>query len=366
MITKEEIREYAVGLKLSPVGFADAFCFDRLREILEQRHSKGYLSGLETGTIEERCCPDLHLEEVRTIISAGLPYLSFSGEDDVYQGKKLVGFISGSAVGEDYHRILKRKLEYLAHHISEKVDNFKYRIMVDTGPLVDREIAYRAGLGWYGKNCNIITTSYGSAILLGEMLTNLELEPDKVLERDCGECNMCLEKCPTGALISPYVLDAERCISYLTQMRGVIPRELRNKIGASIYGCDRCQQCCPHNTKVQKGDEKQIIVVLKELLDMSKKRFAEEFKNSAAGWRGLNILKRNAVIALGNHKSKEGFALLEKALKHPSSVIRGHAAWAVGQIGGKKAEKILKEALAFEKEGYVLSEIQIAIEDMDE
>lgn len=365
MITKDEIREYAAGLGLSPIGFTGASSLERLKKILEERYSKGYLSGLETGTIEERSCPRLHLREVKTIISVGLPYLRFSGEDSVYSEKNSAGIISGSAVGEDYHLLFKEKLERLAEYISTIVDGFKYVIMVDTSPLVDREIAYRSGLGWYGKNCSIIVPSLGSAVFLGEMLTNIELEPDSVIERDCGECIICLERCPTGALVAPYTLDAKRCISYLTQKRGIIPLELRSKMGVSIYGCDRCQECCPYNSEARQYNDKEGIVDIKELLEMDRKEFAAKYKTKAAGWRGLNVLKRNAVIALGNIKSEEGLGLLEKVLKHPSEVIKGHAAWAVGKIGGNRAKEILEKALYMEKDKYVLEEIQRAITDLD-
>ncbi len=364
MIGKELIREYARSIGLDPVGFAGAHSFERLREMLEERHGKGYLSGFEAGTVDERIHPRLHLEEARSIIAAGLPYLRFSGQEDMCGIDGSAGIISGSAAGEDYHRVLKGKLEQLAVYISRETPNFKYLIMVDTGPLVDREVAYRAGLGFYGKNCSIIAPSLGSGIFLGEMLVNIELEPDSVLDMDCGECGICLEKCPTGALVKPYTLDVARCISYLTQKKGIIPRELRSRIGVHIYGCDRCQRYCPYNNKALGQTDEGVIVDIKELMEMGKRGFAERYKNSAAGWRGLNILKRNAVVALGNLKRGEDLDLLVKAIIHPSPVIRGHAAWAAGRIGGERAEGILIKALHTEKDEYVLDEIKKAIAEM--
>lgn len=364
MVTKRDIREYAEKLGFAAIGFTDGTPLSRIKEVLKAREDKGYLSGLEAGTLQERCCPHLHLKDVKTVISVGLPYQHFCPPGDSYPTGELLGMLSCCALGEDYHKLVKEKLELLAEFISERIANFRYLVMVDTGPLVDREIAYRAGLGWYGKNCSIITPSHGSAVFLGEMLTNLDLEADPALEKECGECSICLEMCPTGALVAPYTLDARRCISYLTQMKGVIPRELRRMMGTSIYGCDRCQQYCPYNRKIIKDHRGNTLVDLKELLDMGKREFSARFGKSAAGWRGLNLLKRNAVIALGNLKREEGLPLLEKAIKHPSPVIRGHAAWAIGQIGGIKGKGILKKALASERDPYVLKEIQDALAEL--
>jgi epoxyqueuosine reductase len=276
------------------------------------------------------------------------------------QGDGLKGTISGSAVGEDYHRLLGEKLRQAAEFISQRVEDFRCEIMVDTGPLADREVACRSGVGWFGKNCSIITPSFGSAVVLGEILTNLELEPDPPLEGDCGECSRCVESCPTGALVEPYTLDAGRCISYLTQKRGVIPREIRGKMGVSIYGCDRCLEACPHNRHGLE-DSGSAAVDLERLVSMDRKEFYRLYKNSALGWRGLNVIKRNAVVALGNLGDRSGLDVLEEALKHPSAVIRGHAAWAVGRIGGQRAREMLKKSLDRERDEYVKEEITAAL-----
>lgn len=363
MITKEEIRNRAKEMGLDPVGFTHSGPLDRIKRALEERKKLGYLSGLEVGTLGERCCPSLHLDEVKSIIAVGLPY-SIPPKKGGDSTGSLSGTISGSVAGEDYHRVIRSKLQKLAEYISGRVEYFKYYIMVDTGPLVDREIAFRSGIGWYGKNCSIISPEYGSGIFLGEMLTNIDLEPDESVERDCRGCNLCIENCPTGALVEPYVLDAKKCVSYLTQMRGVVPRDLRSKMGTSIYGCDRCQQCCPYNTEVKAGSYMQNLIAIKQLLEMDRREFQEKHGTKAFAWRGLNVLKRNAVIALGNLKSQEGLPLLEKALKHPSPVIRGHAAWAIGQIDGLRGRKMLEKALAGERDAYVADEIMLSLEEI--
>jgi epoxyqueuosine reductase len=356
MITKEQIREYIYGLGLCEVGFTDARPFDQLERVIKERRDRGYLSGFEKGTDRERCRPGECYDWVRSIISVACPYTLYrDGPSD-----SPAGTISGSAVGGDYHRLLREKLEQAARYISEKEEGFRYEIMVDTGPLADREVACRSGIGWFGKNCSIITPASGSAVVLGEMLTNVELEPDSPKEGECGECNRCIENCPTGALVAPYTLDASRCISCLTQKRGIVPLELRDKMGVSIYGCDRCLAACPHNRGVLSSGEPPGID-LEQLIRMGKKEFDRAYKQSAFGWRGLNVLKRNAVIALGNLRARSGLAALQQALRSPSAVIRGHAAWAVGRIGGEKAKGMLEEALSCEKDGYVRGEILAAL-----
>ncbi len=359
MITKEEIREYIIGQGLCSVGFTHPMPFDRLEKVLKERQQLGYLSGFEKGTVEERCRPETHLGWVRSIIAVALPYTLYYN----IQSTGIKGSISGSAVGEDYHRLLGSKLEQAAQYISKRVQGFRYAVMADTGPLVDREIAYRSGIGWYGKNCSIITPISGSRVFLGELLTNLDLEPDNLLEDHCGGCTCCIDNCPTGALTEPYTLDARKCISYLTQQRGVIPRELRAKMETSIYGCDRCLLCCPHNSSGI-GSGGLTSVDLMELVNMDRHEFDSRYKQSALGWRGLNVIKRNAVIALGNLGLQEGLNALAAALRHPSPVIRGHSAWAVGRIGGGRARDMLIKSLTHEKDRYVRGEIEAALEEL--
>ena len=356
MITKEQIREYITGLGMCAVGFTHPGPFYRLERVLKERHGEGYLSGFEKGTIHERCRPGECFDWVRSIISVAYTYKLYRTAPDT----GLKGTISSSAVGEDYHRLLHSKLGQAARYISERTEGFRYEIMVDTGTLADREVAHRSGIGWYGKNCSIIIPSFGAGVFLGEMLTNLVLEPDPPLEGDCGECTRCIENCPTGALVGPYTLDAQRCISCLTQKRGIVPRDIRDRVGDSLYGCDQCILSCPHN-QVDKNGGKAVSVDLEELIGMNEKGFNKKYKHSALGWRGLNVLKRNAVIALGNRGHQSGIDALENALRHPLPIIRGHAAWAVGRIGGKRAQRMLEESLAREQDEYVREEIRAAL-----
>jgi epoxyqueuosine reductase len=361
MITKEDIKAKANELGLHPVGFTHPGPFDRAKAVLEQRNRQGFLSGLETGSIDERCCPELHMDNVKSIISVGLAY-SIPTNIPKQPYTDIKGIISGSAIGPDYHNVLNTRLEELAQWISLRVNGFTYRIMVDTGPLIDREIAFRSGIGWFGKNCSIICRDCGSGIFLGGMLTNLELEPDRPVEHDCGECALCIQSCPSGALLEPYTVNAKRCISYLTQMRGVIPKDLREAMGTSVFGCDRCQQCCPYNSRTNNSIDSQSLIDLQEILRMDKSAFRQRYGSSAISWRGLNLLKRNAAVAIGNTGNEEGLEVLEQALKYRSAVVRGHAAWAVGKTGHPRGRGILKRALVLETDPYVVDEIKEALD----
>ncbi len=343
MVTKERIRQYLYGLGMCAVGFTHA----------------GPFKGLEGILSEERCRPRLHFPWVNTIISVAYPYRLY----ETGSHGNLKGTVSSSALGEDYHRLLRRKLGKAAEFISRGVKDFRYEIMVDTGPLADREIAYRAGLGWYGKNCLIIVPSIGSAVYLGEMLINIVLEPDRVLEKGCGACTRCIDNCPTGALAESYRFDAQRCISYLTQKRGIIPRRMREKIGDNLYGCDECLVSCPHNSSISHNNG-ETAVDLHELIGMNRNEFNKKYGESAWGWRGLNVLKRNATLVLGNKRKESGLAPLGTALKQPSPMVRGHAAWAIGRIGGPRALGLLKESLDRERDEYVIEEINAALGEL--
>ncbi len=356
MITKEHIRQYLYELGMCAVGFTHAGPFERLERVLTKRRREGYTTGPVKGTIEGRCRPRLHFPWANTIISVAYPYRLYWGATE----DNLKGNISSSALGEDYHCVLRERLELTANFISERVENLRYKIMADTGPLVDREVAYRAGVGWYGKNCSIIVPSAGTTVFLGEMLTDLVLEPDRALERDCGACTRCIDNCPTGALIAPYNLNAQRCISYLTQKRGIIPREMRNKIGNNLYGCDKCLISCPYNRDISYNGEGSN-VDLWELMQMDRSEFDKRYKKSPWAWRGLNVLKRNAAIVLGNKGKRSGLDILEGALKQPSAMVRGHAAWAIGRIGGPRARELLRESSNHEQDEYVLGEINAAL-----
>lgn len=329
---KNEIKNFAYSLGFDLVGFTTAEAFNS--EILYQREAKGYLSGLEEKDIKKRVTPRLSLNTAKSIIALGLSY----NIPIKYVPKRGYAIISRSAYGKDYHKVMSDMMLKLVKYI-EKMYNVKSIYMVDTGPLVDRMVAYRAGIGWYGKNCSIINDEYGSWIFLGEILTELELPPDSPVESRCGDCDLCLKACPTGALVSPYTLNANRCLSYNTVKKGILPDDIKDKMGMRIYGCDTCQEVCPVNKRAKYTNKNEFIpqppmplIPLEDVAKMDKKFFEEIFKHTSAGWRGKTTLQRNGIIAMGNSVDSRYLEILESFLNDSRPGISDAARWSLEKI----------------------------------
>lgn len=235
-------------------------------------------------------------------------------------------------------------------------------------------MAERAGIGWSGKNCSIITPEFGSYVYLGEMITNIPFEPDTLIENQCGTCNKCVDACPTGALVQGGQLNAKKCIAFLTQTKGFIPEEFRVKIGNRLYGCDTCQMVCPKNKGIDfhfheemEPDPEVAKPLLRPLLFISNKEFREKFGHISGSWRGKKPIQRNAIIALAHYKEENAVSDLVKLLKEdPRPVIRGTAAWALGKIGNEECYHALMEAKDKEKDEEVLKEIEKGIKILKE
>lgn len=362
MQLKEEIIQKAGELGIDLIGFSAAIPLADVQGYLQKRLDEGRQTTLECQNIAQRVDPDRILPGARTIITAGLAYYQAPP-----QTGGLRGAISRSAWGVDYHRVLGGQLIELADFITGKAA-CEVRTFVDTGPPVDRALAIKAGLGWGGKNCALINEKYGSWVFLGQLYTTLELLPDEPVAAGCGECTICLNACPTGALQQGYNIDPFRCISYLTQMKGFIPRQYRRLMGDRLYGCDTCQLVCPANRQVKettvpefRADPEIARPELLSLLKLTNREFKEKFGISAAGWRGRTVLQRNAIIALGNLKSPETVPALIECLEDPRAVIRGHAAWALAAIGDNSALPKLRLALEQERDEQAADEMQEAI-----
>ena len=266
-----------------------------------------------------------------------------------YGGTSPTGPVARYARGDDYHDVMLARLRTLHEWLRDEVRRPVHgKAYVDTGPLLERDLARRAGLGWFGKNTNLINPEIGSFFFLGALLVDLELEPDVPFEADrCGTCTRCLEACPTNALVEPRVLDATRCISYLTiELKGEIPEALREPMGALLYGCDICQDVCPFNVKFSRElatdspfqareilAEKGAPTLARELLTMSQEEFSDAFSKSPMKRAKLRGLKRNAAVVLGNVGTAEDLdVLMRAAVEDADEMLREHAAWALGRI----------------------------------
>jgi epoxyqueuosine reductase len=271
-----------------------------------------------------------------------------------YGGRQPPGPVARYARGDDYHDVMLEKLEALHEWLgSDTGRTVRGKAYVDTGPLLERDLARRAGLGWFGKNTNLINPTLGSFFFLGALLVDLELAPDAAFEADrCGTCTRCLDACPTGAFVEARVLDATRCISYLTiEHRGAVPVELRPAIGDLLYGCDICQDVCPWNVRFARElphdspyaarealRAKDARTVARDLLGATPPEFAATFQGSPMKRAKLRGLKRNAAIVLGNVGTLEDVPVLEQSLDDPEPLVREHVAWALERLTGSRAQ----------------------------
>lgn len=362
---KNDLIAYSKTIGIDKIGFTTASTFNGLRNRLMKQQELGYQSGFEEPDIEKRVNPALLMDEPQSIISIALAYPTKMKTRVVSKQGERRGIFCRASWGEDYHLVLKDRLTKLEAYLIEKVPDVKFKAMVDTGELSDRAVAERAGIGWSGKNCSIITPEFGSYVYLGEIITNIPFEPDTPLEDRCGTCNKCIDACPTGALVQGGQLNAQRCISFLTQTKGFLPDEFRDELGNRIYGCDTCQTVCPENKgkdfhfhSEMEPDPEIVKPLLKPLLRISNREFKEKFGRLSGSWRGKKPIQRNVIIALAHFKDKTAVKDLQELMSSDSRpVIRGTAAWSLGKIGGEDAYEALQKALKEEKDQEVIDEI---------
>lgn len=370
---KETIQRYAAEIGIDKIGFTSAEPFLELKDRLIVHREKGYESGFEEKDIDKRVYPELTLEGARSIIAIAIAYPSKMTNFPKSEPEAYRGILARSAWGLDYHHVLRDKLNRLADFIQELEPDARLESMVDTGVLSDRAVAERAGIGWVGKNCSIITPEFGSYVYLGEMITNLPFPSDQPIEDQCGDCTLCLDTCPTQALVQGGQLNSQRCVAFLTQVKNEIPEEFREKIGNRLYGCDTCQTICPKNKGMNfthhpetLPDPELVKPLLKPLLTIGNKEFKARFGTSSAAWRGKKPIQRNAILGLAHFKDKSAIPdLIELLHKDTRPVIRGTSAWALGRIGGELAMEALELAYQKEQDESVLSEIQKAINKLE-
>jgi len=367
---KKDIIEYSKTIGIDKIGFAAPTAFEEMKVRLYRQQELQYQSGFEEKDIEKRTEPSLIFDRPKSIISIALAYPSKMKTKVVSKKGERRGIFCRASWGTDYHAVLRDRLKKLEEYIVSKVPDARFKSMVDTGELVDRAVAERAGIGWSGKNCSIITPEFGSYVYLGEMITNLPFEPDTPMEDRCGSCNKCVEVCPTGALVQGGQLDAQKCIAFVTQTKGFLADEFREKLGNRLYGCDTCQTVCPENKgkdfhfhEEMEPDPEIAKPLLKPLLTMSNREFKEKFGHVSGSWRGKKPIQRNAIIALAHYKDETAIPELIMVLKDdPRPVLRGTAAWVLGKIGSSDALDALKRASVVERDEEVLNEISKGME----
>ncbi len=315
--------------------------------------------------LEARLEPARILPGARSAVCVALHYHPLEGADE--PAGDLWPRVARYARGRDYHDLMIERLRELAARVEEAYPGTAWRPYVDTGPVLERELAARAGLGAVGKNTNLLHPEAGSWFLLGELFLTLELTPDAPLADLCGSCTRCLDACPTGALPAPYRLDSRRCISYWTiEHRGDLPLDVRRMIGDWVFGCDVCQEVCPLNEAPPPAahDELRLPAARAELdlaalLTISREDYVERFRGSPMKRAKRHGLQRNAAVAMGNRGHAAYVRPLARALAEAEPGVRRHAAWALGRIGGA-AREALEAARRLETDGSVRAEIERA------
>lgn len=363
------------GLAVSAVTSVDPF--PEAAEVLRSRIDAGHLKGMDWMSHERADVAsdirNLH-PTAESILSVGIAYWSGPAEkpdDGVPRGR-----ISRYAWGRDYHRVLKRRMKALHAELEETLGGpIEARFLVDTARVIERAVAARSGLGWYGKHSCTIVPGHGSWVLLGEMVLDIPLLPDQPLDRNCGQCRICIDQCPTGAIVDAYTVNAPTCISYLTiEERGTIPHHLRPQMGDWVYGCDVCQNVCPY-TKASKVSRDTAMAPaginnaypsLHWLLAMTNEEFGETYFGTPVPRTKRRGLARNAAIALGNIGTDRDIPHLTTAIaEHDEPLVRGHAAWALGQLeryDPPAVRRALHSARRKEQEPDVHGEINLALE----
>lgn len=353
---------------VAPIERSDQF--GAFRRWLE----RGDHAGMEwiARRVERREDPREILPGAKSALCVALQYWPLEGEPE--PAGDLWPRVARYARGDDYHEVMGDGLRRLGERIEEAFPGAVTRSYVDTGPVLERELAWRAGLGVQGKNTNLLHREWGSYFLLGEIFLTFELEPDAAQPDErmadiCSRCTRCLDHCPTGALPEPYRLDANRCISYWTiEHRGDLPEEGREMVGEWVFGCDVCQEVCPWNYKAGEGSHPALEMPdqrreldLEGLLALEHDEYVERFRGSPMKRAKLEGLQRNAAVAMGNRGEETYVPALRRALEEGEDVVRRHAAWSLGKIGGPVAREALKAGLERETNEVTVAEILSAL-----
>jgi epoxyqueuosine reductase len=337
-----QIKSWGSELGFQQIGIADIRLDEaekRLEEWLRSNYH-GEMSYMARHGRRRSRPGDLVPDTVR-VISARMDYLPIEeGSLTALLEDGRRAYIARYALGRDYHKVLRKRLQKMASRIEAAIGPFGYRVFVDSAPVMEKPLAGKAGLGWIGKHTNLINKQAGSWFLLGEIYTDLPLPVDAPAGDHCGSCRACMDVCPTAAIVAPYVVDARRCISYLTiELKSSIPVEFREAIGNRIFGCDDCQLCCPWNKFAQHTGEPDFAprhqldaAELVTLFGWNEAEWAEKTAGSAIRRAGYECWLRNIAVALGNAPGSDAILTALRAREnHESELVREHVAWALLQ-----------------------------------
>jgi epoxyqueuosine reductase len=368
-----EVKRLAVaqGLTIARVATAEPFAW--LEPVLEEHIRAGRVAGLDWFTPQrarESTDPRTLMPEVRSLLAVGLAYHLPDPpvpDDGVPRGR-----IARYARGHDYHRLMRTRMEVFVAALGDELGRpVAARMLSDTARIVDRAVAARAGLGWYGKHSCLIVPGHSSWVVLGEVLLDLDLEPDPPLDRDCGRCTICLDRCPTGAIVAPYTVDAPRCLSFQTiEQRGAIPRAIRPLLGDWVFGCDICQEVCPYAGAARDAADPAFapralanaFPPLPWLLAMTETEFRETYRRTPVLRAKRRGLARNAAVALGNLGDERALSPLLAALAgHDEPLVRGHVAWALGRYPTRATRVALETAQRTDQDASVCEEAAAAL-----
>ena len=367
--TKAAIREKALEVGFDSVGFAPAALSGETRQRLADYLAQGYHGdmGWMAETEARRGDPQTLWEDARSVVVLALNYGPERDPLTILEHPTR-GAISIYAQNRDYHDIVKKRLKQLARWMHEKL-GCQVKVFVDTAPVMEKPLAERAGLGWQGKHSNLVSRDWGSWLFLGEVFTDLELEPDAAESDFCGSCRRCLDVCPTNAFPAPYRLDATRCISYLTiEHKGHIPREFRAPMGNRIYGCDDCLAVCPWNKFAQRTAEEKLwgraelqAPRLGDLVELDDAGFRQLFSGSPIKRVGRNRFLRNVLISIGNSGDAELIAKVRARLDDGSPLVRAMAVWALSRLApAATVEQERRARLTTEDDADVRAEWEMA------
>ncbi len=345
-ISFPQLKEEAILQGFPIIGIVKPRYFTDLKDQLTEYIEEGYTFAFNKKDLEEKCNPFLTMKNCKTIIVLGLPYYKnhINSENNSLKEASFNGKLARAAWGEDYHRVFHRKMKNLGAALEKMNNRITYQSYVDTGPLVDRYLASKANLGFYGYNNLFYHPQYGSFVFYGYMLMDQEILPEeKETENSprllCENCKECIKKCPGKAIERPYRLNPSRCVSGILQKKGILTEEEKLVISDGIYGCDVCQDVCPYNKGIEVSEEPAfdpshplVFPDLVQLLNLSNKEFKNIYGNNASSWRGSRVLKRNALIVLGNLMDPSAIPHILPYTKDSREDLQDAAQWALGKI----------------------------------